>query len=378
MIHPLSGVRVLEMSSYGTGPYCGMLLADMGATVIKVEEPEFGDPLRAWPPRVNGKGVGFDALNRNKKSVALDLKCETDRDELRKLASEATVFVHNLRPGVLARYGMDFDSMKQINDRIVYCSISAYGQEGPRKHEGGFDLTLQAMSGLMSVTGEENGPPAKCGVPVVDFSTGLFAAFSIASYVGYTKAINQAVHLDVSMLGVSLSISALQTAQTLATDKSPGRIGSRHPNNSPYQAYKTQDGFLAIAAGSDRLWEAVCDLLDLEDLKHDPRFSSVEQRAQNQVALTELLEAPLVRQTRAHWLDSFSLRGIPCAPVNSFLEALNDKQVKHQGWVIPYDKNTDQSASTVGPVLRVNGKLQEIYRQPPSLGAHNDQGYGQK
>lgn len=372
MIHPLKGMRIVEIASYGTGPYCGMLLADMGATVIKIEEPNTGDPLRSWPPKFERTSAGFMALNRNKKSVAIDIKSEAGRKSVLELIRDADVIIQNFRPGVLARYGLDFESIRQVNDSIVYCSISAYGQDGPRSQEGGFDLTLQALSGLMSVTGSEDGPPAKCGVPIVDFATGLFAAFSIASYAPTAKAAKKAVHLDVSMLGVSLSIAALQTAQTLTTNTVPTRLGSRHPNNSPYQAYSASDGYIAIAAGNDKLWTKTCEALQCLHLLHEPRFSSVENRAKNQNELAPLIEACLKQQPKSYWLELLSVQGVPCAPVNNFLEALEDIQVKHMAWVSKMvNVGSEAETPVLGPILKVNGKQQIIYHPAPTLGEHN-------
>ena len=372
MIHPLSGVQVVEIASYGTGPYCGMLLADMGATVIKIEEPTTGDPFRAWPPKVGETGAGFLALNRNKKSIALDIKSDTGKESVLELMRHADIIVQNLRPGILAKYGLDFESIKRVNSRIIYCSISAYGQDGPRAQEGGFDLTLQARSGVMSVTGEENGPPAKCGVPVVDFATGLYAAYAIASYATQERANRPPIHLDISMMAVSLSIASLQTAQALTTDVNPKRLGSRHPNNSPYQAYEASDGYIAIAAGNDKLWASTCEALDCMPLLQAPNFATVEARASNQVELSKFLETILRKNTRSHWLEVLCIHGVPCAPVNNYLEALEDIQVKHMGLVSNLTcERTGNQIPVVGPILKVNGRKQEIYSSPPSLGEHN-------
>ena len=235
---PLEGVRVIELCNVAAGPFCGMLLADMGADLIKVENPKGGDTLRSWPPISDGFSENFASLNRNKRSVTLDLKQPADVERFKALIKEADVLVENNRPGVMDRLGVGYPTLKTINPRLVMASISAYGQTGPRAAEGGFDLTVQAMSGLMSVTGEPGRPPVKCGVPVSDFSAGLYAAFAVVCALRHTAQTGQGTHIDVPMLGATLGIAALQTSEFFGSGKDPVRLGSAHPRNAPYQAFK--------------------------------------------------------------------------------------------------------------------------------------------
>src|SRR5207253_10010153 len=241
---PLQGVRVVEFCTVAAGPFCGMLLADMGAEVIKVEAPE-GDTLRQWPPLSNGFSENFASLNRNKESVALNLKDAADVALARALILDADVVIENNRPGVMDRLGLGYASFREQKPGLVYCSVSAYGQSGPRAGEGGFDLTIQAAAGVMSVTGEPDGAPVKCGVPLADFASGLYGAFAIASALARVRAGGAGAHIDVPMYGCTLGIAALQTSEYFGTGRSPAKLGSAHPRNAPYQAFQAADGYFA-------------------------------------------------------------------------------------------------------------------------------------
>ena len=267
---PLDGVRVIEFCNVAAGPFCGMLLADLGADVIKVEHPDGGDTMRAWPPITEGYSENFASLNRNKRSVTLDLKQPEARQQARGLVLDADVLIENNRPGVMSRLGLGYEALQRDKPSLVYCSISAFGQEGPRSGEGGFDLTIQAMSGIMSVTGEPDGAPVKCGVPVSDFCAGLYAAYAIAAVLMRVRNGGAGEYIDVSMLGASLGIAALQTSEYFGTGRDPKKLGSAHPRNAPYQAFKAKDGYFAMAAGNDGLWRATCEALGRGDLSCRP------------------------------------------------------------------------------------------------------------
>jgi len=284
---PLSGVRVAEFCQVLAGPFCGALLADMGADVIKVEAPE-GDLMRAWPPMVEGYSQYFASVNRNKRSIALDLKDPKGREAARELALSADVVVENFRPGVMAKFGLDHATLAKAKPTLVYCSVSAYGQTGPRSAEGGFDMTVQAMSGVMSVTGEPGGRPAKCGIPVADFTAGLYAAYAIAAALCKVRSGGAGEHIDVSMLGGMLGIAHLQTSELFGTGRDPVALGSAHPMNAPYAAFRCRDGHFAVAAGTNKLWEAACEGIGRPDLARDERFATPTLRARNQEALREL------------------------------------------------------------------------------------------
>src|SRR6478735_10285025 len=285
----LAGLRVVEFCSTAAGPFCAMLLADMGAEVVKVEPPE-GDALRQWPPITQGFSENFASLNRNKKSVVLDLKDPESAAVARRLALDCDVVVENNRPGVMQRLGLAYAQLSAEKPSLVYCSISAYGQSGPRSTEGGFDLTIQAAAGVMSVTGEEGGAPVKCGVPVSDFASGLYGAFAIAAAIAQVRAGGRGMHIDVPMFGCTLAIAALQTSEYFGTGRDPRKLGSAHPRNAPYQAFRASDGYFAIAAGNQGLWLKVVEAVVLPHLAQDARFGSTRERAANQAALREILE----------------------------------------------------------------------------------------
>jgi crotonobetainyl-CoA:carnitine CoA-transferase CaiB-like acyl-CoA transferase len=369
MEKPLHGVRVAEFCSTAAGPFCAMLLADMGAEVIKVEPPE-GDALRQWPPITDGFSENFASVNRNKQSVVLDLKDPASAAIAKRLALDCDVIVENNRPGVMERLGLSYAQLSAEKPSLVYCSISAYGQTGPRASEGGFDLTIQAAAGVMSVTGEEGGAPVKCGVPVSDFASGLYGAFAIASALAAVRAGGRGTHIDVPMFGCTLAIAALQTSEYFGTGKNPRKLGSAHPRNAPYQAFRAADGYFAIAAGNQGLWLKVLEVVGLPELAADARFGSTRERAANQVALKALLEERFAQQGAAFWLEAFKRAGVPHAPINDYSSALADPQVAHMGWVQAMTLPNGAVTRTFGSPLRLGGKALGIDRPAPALGEH--------
>ena len=376
-LKPLAGIRVLEICNVAAGPFCALLLADLGADVIKLENLGTGDTLRAWPPHTGPENdrlsENFASLNRNKRSVTLDLKNPDDNAKAKNLIANADVLIENNRPGVMKRLGLDFDSALAINPKLIYCSISAYGQTGPRANEGGFDVTIQAMSGIMSVTGEPDGAPVKCGVPVADFTAGLYGAMSICAQLRAVAQTGKGVHIDVPMMGTSLAIAALQTSEYFGVGKDPVKLGSAHPRNAPYQAFKAKDDYLVMAAGTQALWETVCQILKSPELLKDERFTSTALRAKNQIALKELIEVILQKDTAANWIAQFSQAGVPCCPINQYSAVLNDPQTLAMGWVQPMVMANGQQTKTVINPIKFNGTTAPIERRPPRLGEHNSE-----
>lgn len=376
-LKPLAGIRVLEICNVAAGPFCALLLADLGADVIKLENPGAGDTLRAWPPHTGPENdrlsENFASLNRNKRSVTLDLKNPDDNAKAKNLIANADVLIENNRPGVMKRLGLDFDSALAINPKLIYCSISAYGQTGPRANEGGFDVTIQAMSGIMSVTGEPDGAPVKCGVPVADFTAGLYGAMSICAQLRAVAQTGKGVHIDVPMMGTSLAIAALQTSEYFGVGKDPVKLGSAHPRNAPYQAFRAKDDYLVMAAGTQALWETVCQILKSPELLKDERFTSTALRAKNQIALKELIEVILQKDTAANWIAQFSQAGVPCCPINQYSAVLNDPQTLAMGWVQPMVMANGQQTKTVINPIKFNGTTAPIERRPPRLGEHNSE-----
>lgn len=366
---PLAGIRVAEFCSTAAGPFCAMLLADMGAEVIKIEPPD-GDGLRQWPPLTDGFSENFAAVNRNKKSVVLDLKDPAALAVARRLVLDCDVVVENNRPGVMDRLGLGYQQLREEHPRLVYCSISAFGQSGPRSKEGGFDLTIQAASGVMSVTGEEGGAPVKCGVPVSDFASGLYGAYAVASALNAVRAGANGVHIDVPMFGCTLAIAALQTSEYFGTGRNPKRLGSAHPRNAPYRAFEAADGYFAIAAGNHQLWLKVLAVVDMPQLAEDPRFRSTLDRATNQAELKVLLEEKFRAQAVEHWLRVFREAGVPHSAINDYQSALADGQVDAMGWVQEITLPNGAVTRTFGSPLRLDGQTAQIRSRPPALGEH--------
>jgi len=361
---PLRGVRVIEFCQIAAGPFAGLLLADMGADVIKVESPE-GDGMRNWPPHSGGYSENFASLNRGKKSVVFNLKKPSDVDSARRLCLSADVVLENFRPGVMQRLGLGYESLAKEKPSLVYCSISAFGQEGPRSQEGGFDVTLQAIGAVMSVTGEPGGAPVKSGVPLTDFAAGLYAAFSIVAAL-YEK---KGRHIDVPMLGTTLAIAALQTSEYFGSGKDPQKLGSAHPRNAPYQAFKCKDGYFVMAAGNDDLFRRACEGFEASELLLNPHFSTTALRALHQRELKELLEKKFASLTAEQCLGIARKQGVPCAPINTYSQALSDSQVEHYRWVQPLELPGGATTKTFASPLSTSFRVS----RPPALGEHSEE-----
>lgn len=365
---PLAGVRVVECCQIASGPFCGMLLADFGAEVIKIEPPE-GDAMRQWPPINGGCSENFASLNRGKRSLALDLKNPRDLETARALILDADVLVENSRPGAMQRLGLGWDWFGPRKPQLVYCSISAYGQDGPRGSEGGFDVTIQAAAGVMSVTGEPDGAPVKAGVPLADFASGLYAAYGIAALIARVRAGGPGGPIDVPMFAATLAISALQTSEYFGTGRNPVKLGSAHPRNAPYRAYPAADGFFVIAAGNNRLWQSVCEVVGTPELLADPRYATPALRAQHQRELKAALDPHFARQGVPHWLQAFAAAGVPCAPINGYAEALADPQATHLQLVRDQLLPGGHATHTVGCPLRLDGRPIAVDTTVPALGS---------
>lgn len=368
---PLAGVSVVEFCSIAAGPFCGMLLADMGADVVKIEPPA-GDAMRAWPPVNAGYSENFASLNRNKRSAVFDLKTPDGLAAARALAERADIVIENNRPGVMDRLGLGYPALSAVNPRLIYCSISAYGQSGPRSSEGGFDLTMQAAAGVMSVTGDSDAP-VKCGVPISDFSSGLYAAFSAACALVAAVKRGKGVHIDVPMFGCTLAVGALQTSEFFGTGQNPKKLGSAHPRNAPYQAYQARDGYFVIAAGNDNLWRAVMRAVPCPELADDPRFASIGARAANQQALKILLEARFIQHDVSHWMQVFQQAGVPHSRINDYSQALQDPQVEHMQWVKPVALPGGHRTRTFASPLMLDGAGLPLRHGPPALGEHTQE-----
>ncbi|MBS0445889.1 MAG: CoA transferase [Proteobacteria bacterium] len=380
---PLAGVRVLEFGQIVTAPFCALLLADFGADVVKVENPEGGDGMRQWPPMMAAEEGGerysgnFAALNRNKRSIVADLKDAAQVARLRELCASVDIVLENFRPGVMERLGLGYEALRALHPRLVYCSLTGYGQTGPYAKKGAFDVTVQAISGVMSVTGEEDGPPVKCGVPVADFTAGLYAAYTSLAAYEQAKRTGQGTHVDCAMLACMLGISGLQISEYFGNGVAPKRLGSAHPRNAPYQGFEARDRPFTIAAGNDKLWGEVCAAVGMPVLKDDPRFVTQGLRARNQRALAAILQPCFAERDAADWLTEFDRRGVPCAPVNDYAAIMADRHVAEMGIVHDIElPNGVHTPAVVYPV-RMKGYAFQPGARPPALGEHTEEVYAQ-
>ncbi|WNR43089.1 CaiB/BaiF CoA transferase family protein [Paenibacillus roseipurpureus] len=374
---PLSGVKVLEFGQIAAGPFAGMLFADLGADVVKVERPDVGDSMREWPPFLTQEdgarySANFSSLNRNKRSIVIDFKDPSELARLHDLCKQADVIIENYRPGVLAKFGLHYEGLVEANPKLVYCSISGYGQTGRYAQKGAFDVTIQAISGLMSVTGEEEGEPVKCGVPVADFVAGLYGAYSIVAAVHQASISGKGSYIDCSMLASVLGISALQTSEYYGNGVAPRRLGSAHPRNAPYQGYRGSDKPFVIAAGNEKLWREVVDAVEQPALADDPRFQNQTLRAKHQKELAVSLQASFSRKTADEWLTIFDQRGVPCAPINTFEDILNDPAITESGLLHQLELPNNTQTTTVGYPVKFSNYDFQIYRKPPLQGEHTE------
>ena len=379
---PLAGLRVLEFGQIAAGPFAGSLLADLGADVVKIERPDGGDDMRRWPPLNEGPrgerySENFASINRNKRSITVDLKDAAQVERLKALCGKADVVIENYRPGVLERLGLGYDALRKASPRIVYCSISGFGHSGPYATRGAFDATMQGISGVMSVTGEPDGPPVKCGVPLGDFGAGLYGAFCITSAILRARETGEGAFIDCSMLGGLLGMAALQTSEYFGTGKAPKRLGSAHPRAAPYQGFQGSDAPFMIAAGNDKLWLSVCDVVGLQDLKADPRFVTSALRAANQKALEAILQREFSKRSKSEWLEEFDRHGVPCAPINDYAEVLDDAHVRATHLVREMTLPNGRKTRTIAFPMTISGSEFSVYRSPPLLGEHNEEVFDQ-
>ena len=374
---PLTGIRVIELGQIAAGPFAGSLFADLGADVVKIERPDGGDGMRQWPPLTAASAPSaafsenFASVNRNKRSVALDLKNADDVARLKQLVGVADILIENYRPGVLSKLGLGYDDLRAVNKKLIYCSISGYGQTGPYAKKGAFDVTVQGIAGIMSVTGEAGAAPVKCGVPIGDFCAGLYAAYSILAVLRQAEASGEGSHIDCSMLGTLLGVSALQTSEYFGNDIAPVKMGSAHPRNAPYQAFEAADNYFVIAAGNDKLWQEVAAAVGMPELADDPRFVTQAKRAQNQHELVALLAPQFKTKTASEWLAEMDRRQVPCAPINDFADILHDPHVAHMGLVKPLKLPNGAVTKTIGFPVSISNFQQADMQPPPELGADN-------
>jgi formyl-CoA transferase/CoA:oxalate CoA-transferase len=368
------GVRVLDLSRMLAGPYGSMLLADMGAEVVKVEEPDGGDPMRVMGPPFlpGGESAYFLSINRNKQSIALDLTRPAGRDVFLDLAAHADVVWENFRPGVMPRLGLGYAALAAVNPRLVVCSISAYGQDGPYRDWPAFDLALQAMGGGMSVTGEEGGRPVRMGLPIGDLAGGMFGAFAVAGALFRRSRTGQGGHIDLSLFDAQVSLLTYMAQYFWADGRVPGRMGSGHASVVPYQALATRDGHLIVAVFAEKFWGGFCGAIEHPEWQADPRFATNRNRLAHRATLMPLVEAVFRERTTQDWLDRLQAAGVPAAPILSVDRVLNDPQVRHRRMVVEVEHRGHGPVPTLGTPLKVDGDAEVPMAPAPRLGEHTD------
>ncbi len=370
MPNPLSKVKVIDATSAISGPYCSMLLGDMGAEVIKVEEPGDGDLLRKSGPFIGGESTYFLYGNRNKRGMTLNLRAEAGRDILFKLIKGADVFVENYRPRVKSKLKIDYGAMREINPRLIYCSISGFGQTGPWAETPGFDQIAQGMSGLMSVTGFPETGPTRVGVAIGDSVCALFAVYGILGALLERERSGQGQFIETSLLEGLIAVLGFQAAKYFGTGEAPLPQGNDHAALAPYGTYKTRDGYINIAAGTTKMWEELCRQLGLQDLLHDPRFLTMRDRVEHKDDLRANLESKLVSRKTADWMDVLSKAGIACGPIYTLDQVFHDPQVLHQQMLLSAEHPTSGKIKMIGFPVKMSRTPCALSLPPPSLGKH--------
>jgi crotonobetainyl-CoA:carnitine CoA-transferase CaiB-like acyl-CoA transferase len=366
----LDGLRVIDLTSHLSGPYCAMLLGDLGADVIKVERPGVGDDARKMPPFVDGEGAPFMLWNRNKRSIALDLKEKRDRSRFLALIKDADIVVENYRPGTLDRLDLGYETLRDLNPRLVYCAISGFGQTGPFRDKGGFDLMTQAMSGLMAVCGAEDGPPLRLPIAISDVAAGMFATIGILAALETRRRTGRGQMVETSLLEAAVSLGVYEAAGFFATGERPARLGQAHRGSSPYQVFETADGWLTIGGGQQNFYERLCDIVGLPALKTDARFRSNALRVANNRALVALLQEKLRAKPTEAWVAALDAAGIPAGPVLHHDEVFAHEQILARDMVVEIDHPKAGRMRTLGVPIKFSETPGSIRRPAPLLGEH--------
>jgi crotonobetainyl-CoA:carnitine CoA-transferase CaiB-like acyl-CoA transferase len=373
MTGALSGVRVLESTQHLAGPSCAMFLADMGAEVIKIEQPGKGDASRLLGKLQNGESPMFTALNRNKYSLTLNYKDPRAVQIFMQLAAQSDIIVENNRAGVMERLGLGYDAVRTVQSQIIYASISGFGQSGPYRQRGGYDTIAQGMSGMMSATGNEGAPPAKAGVPVVDIGSGLFTAYGILAAYIHRQRTGEGQYLDMALLDCAIAFSIWEAAAIFSGDEVPIPFGSMHRRNQPHGAFKTKDGYLCIAADQQHHWKIFCEVAGLQHLLHDPRFATNRDRLHNRHAMQEAMEAVLAHKTSAAWNDLLVKAGVPCGPVYRYDQVFDDPHVRHRQMAVEVDHPKAGRITITNTPLKLSQTPGRVRLPAPMLGQHTDE-----
>ena len=369
----LQGVKVLDLTRVLAGPFATMILADLGAEVVKVERPVTGDDSRSFGPFVNGESGYFMSINRNKKSITLNLKSDEDKKLFKELIKEFDVVVENFRPGTMEKLGLSYDTLKELNPRIIYAAISGFGRTGPYSRRPAYDIVIQALGGLMSITGPENGPHTRVGASIGDITAGLYGCIGILGALVSRSTTGKGSLIDVAMLDCQISILENAFSRYFATGDVPKPLGNRHPSIVPFEAFEARDGEIVIAAGNDLLWDKLCRLIGRPELSDDPRFVSNELRTKNYPDLKSVLAPEIKKRTVSEWSALLEEAGIPGGPVNTIDRVVNNPQVKERGMIVEVEHPRAGTVHVPGNPVKIDGSDKTDFAPAPMLGQHNEE-----
>lgn len=369
----LSHLKVLDLTTHLSGPYCAMILADHGADVVKVERPGTGDDMRGTAPFVGGESAPFMLWNRNKRSVTLDLKNEADLARCIELVEAADVMIENFKPGTASRLGLGYEAMSARNPSLIYCSISGFGHTGPYAPRGGFDLIACGISGLMSINGPPEGSPYRIPFPVTDLCAGMNGAIGVLTAITARTQTGRGQHVDTSLLEAGLSLGVYEAANVFATGEVPERLGQGHRGSAPYQIFSTADSYITVGCASDRFWILACGILGCRDLIEDPRFGNKPDRVKNNLALVDALTPYFRQQTTSHWCAEFEKAGVPAGPVLNHVQALSDPQTLARGMVADVQHPLAGASKTLGVPVKLSDTPGSVRRPAPTLGQHTEE-----
>jgi crotonobetainyl-CoA:carnitine CoA-transferase CaiB-like acyl-CoA transferase len=369
---PLSGVRVLDLTRVLAGPFCSMILGDMGAEVIKIEEPGKGDDTRRWPPFVGGEATYFMAVNRNKHSVTLNLKAPAGLALLKRLAARSDVILENFRPGTMERLGLGYRTLARLNPRLVYCTISGFGQSGPEAHRAGYDLIVQGESGVMDLTGFPDGPPVKVGNSIADLVAGMAAAHGITLALLARTRSRRGQRVEIAMLDVMASLLTYQAGIYFNTGQRPTRKGNQHPSIVPYEVFRAADAYLTLGVANNALWKQCCSALEQPELADDPRFDTEAKRVENRAVLVPLLNEILGSRTADEWLKQLEVAGVPAGRIRTVAEVCESEHLKARGMVVRLPHATAGHVTVMGVPVRLDATPGAVTTPPPRLGEHTN------
>lgn len=370
---PLEGIRVLDLSRVLAGPYCTMMLADYGANVIKIEPPKVGDDSRAFGPFVGKESAYFMSLNRNKRSMVLNFKLQEDCDLFKEMVKQADVVVENYRPGTMEKFGLGYEELKKINPKIVYAACSGFGHTGPYVRKPAYDIIVQAMGGIMSVTGPEGGEPTRVGASVGDIIAGLFSAIGVMMALYHRQCTGEGQKVDVAMLDCQVAVLENAISRYLVNGEVPKPIGNRHPSITPFSAYTAKDGHIIVGAGNDRLWDKLCNLIERTDLLTDERFATNLERTQNVNELKVILDDVFKAKTIDQWMESLDAAGVPCAPINTVDKVINDPQINAREMIVEVDHPVAGRMKVPGVPIKLSATPGSVDSPAPLLGQHAEE-----